>query len=131
LGVCTSPVTTNCTYYGDAPDGTRCDDGNACREGGTCEAGVCGGGTLKTCAAVDECHTAGTCDPGTGVCANPAKPDGTTCSGGTCQAGICEADSDQVDGGCECSTTGTSSSGLAWMMLLGLAFTGYRRRRRR
>jgi hypothetical protein len=49
-----------------------------------------------TCAASDQCHVAGTCDPATGVCSNPAAPNGTSCSDGnactqtdTCQAGAC------------------------------------------
>ena len=29
-----------------------------------------------TCVAQNKCHTAGVCDPGTGQCSNPAKPDG-------------------------------------------------------
>ena len=49
-----------------------------------------------TCTAQDQCHTAGTCDPATGICSNPNKADGTTCNDGnacttadTCQAGTC------------------------------------------
>jgi hypothetical protein len=34
------------------------------------------------CPAKDICHTAGTCDPGTGVCSNPVKPNCTLCGGG-------------------------------------------------
>ena len=43
-----------------------------------------------------QCHDAGICNPGTGVCSNPAKADGTSCSDGnactqtdTCKAGAC------------------------------------------
>jgi hypothetical protein len=49
-----------------------------------------------TCAALDQCHTAGTCDPSTGKCPNPSKPDGTTCNDGSalttsdvCTQGVC------------------------------------------
>lgn len=49
-----------------------------------------------TCTAPDQCHGAGTCDPATGVCSNPAKPDGSACDDGdactlgdACQAGAC------------------------------------------
>lgn len=43
-----------------------------------------------TCAAPDACHIAGTCDPTTGLCSNPAAPEETAC--GTdrlCRAGVC------------------------------------------
>jgi hypothetical protein len=38
---------------------------------------------------MDECHVPGTCNPSTGSCTNPTRPDGTACTGGTCQAGAC------------------------------------------
>jgi alpha-tubulin suppressor-like RCC1 family protein len=86
-GLCPNPA---------KPDGTSCSDGNACTQSDTCQAGACMGTNPVTCAASDQCHDAGTCDPGTGLCPNPAKPDGTSCSDGnactqtdTCQAGAC------------------------------------------
>lgn len=47
-----------------------------------------------TCTASDTCHTAGSCDPATLACSNPAAPDGSACedlcvTGGACQAGVC------------------------------------------
>jgi immune inhibitor InhA-like protein len=58
-----------------------------------CYTNLCAG---VVCAAPDQCHTAGTCNPGTGVCSNPAKTNGTSCNDGnactqadTCQAGAC------------------------------------------
>jgi hypothetical protein len=49
-----------------------------------------------TCSALDQCHAAGTCDPTTGMCGNPAKADGTTCDDGSsltandvCGKGVC------------------------------------------
>lgn len=77
--------------------GTPCNDRNACTTGETCQAnGACGGGTSKTCAALDQCHLAGACDPATGLCSNPIKPNGTACNDGndctqtdTCQNGVC------------------------------------------
>ena len=49
------------------------------------------------CAAADACHQAGSCDPGTGVCSQQAKPDGSPCSDAdlctqtdTCLAGVCK-----------------------------------------
>lgn len=48
------------------------------------------------CAASDQCHDVGTCNPATGACSNPPKSDGTACTNGdggagsaSCQAGIC------------------------------------------
>ena len=34
------------------------------------------------CAALDECHAAGTCNPADGTCSNPAKADDTACNDG-------------------------------------------------
>src|SRR5439155_361606 len=52
--------------------------------------------TTITCAASDPCHVAGTCDPATGQCSNPAAPDGTACNdhnactlSDACHAGAC------------------------------------------
>src|SRR5262249_9125656 len=60
-----------------------------------CHAGVCAG-TAVVCTASDQCHVAGTCNPTTGQCSNPAAPDGTTClddgnpcTTDTCTAGVC------------------------------------------
>jgi hypothetical protein len=79
-----------------APDGTGCIDGDACTQTDTCQAGVCAGSNRVTCAASDQCHVAGTCNPADGQCSNPAAPDGTGCIDGdactqtdTCQAGVC------------------------------------------
>jgi len=78
------------------PDATPCDDGNACTQNDTCQAGVCTGANPVTCATPDQCHIAGACNPSTGACSNPAKPDATPCDDGnactqtdSCQAGIC------------------------------------------
>jgi hypothetical protein len=86
-GACTNPAKT---------DGAACDDGSACTLSDTCQAGRCVGASPVACAAQDQCHLAGACDPATGACTNPAKTDGTACSDGnactlsdTCQAGRC------------------------------------------
>ncbi len=93
-GIC-NPVTGLCSNP-PAPNGTPCSDGNACTQGDFCEAGTCFGGNPVTCTASDPCHVAGTCNPLTGACSNPAKPDGTACSDGNlctladvCVAGAC------------------------------------------
>lgn len=48
------------------------------------------------CTAVDACHEAGACDPATGLCANPEKPNGASCDDGdyctegdSCQSRVC------------------------------------------
>ena len=81
---------------GNQPNGTACSDGNACTIGDTCQSQVCTPGTPVTCTASDQCHDAGTCNPGTGVCSNPNKTNGTSCTDGnactqtdTCQSGVC------------------------------------------
>ena len=53
--------------------GTACDDGNACTQTDTCQAGTCTGSNPVTCTASDQCHDAGTCNPATGACSNPAQ----------------------------------------------------------
>lgn len=94
-GVC-DPATGTCSGA-PKPDGTACDDGNACTQTDACTAGVCSGADPVVCAAVDDCHDAGECDPATGTCSSPEKPDGTMCDDGDgntkddqCQAGVCE-----------------------------------------
>ena len=63
-GVCSNPAKAN---------GTACNDGNACTQTDTCQAGACTGANPVTCAASDQCHVAGTCNPATGMCSNPAR----------------------------------------------------------
>src|SRR5882724_7592764 len=79
-----------------ARDGTVCDDGNACTISDTCVTGVCTAGVPKVCTALDQCHVAGVCTPGTGACSSPAKADGVACDDGngctladTCRTGVC------------------------------------------
>jgi hypothetical protein len=56
---------------------------------------TCIGGTPVVCTASDQCHVAGTCNPASGTCDNPAAPNGTACNDGnhctndTCQSGTC------------------------------------------
>ncbi|MEP7123053.1 MAG: kelch repeat-containing protein [Byssovorax sp.] len=75
--------------------GNKCNDGDPCTQTDTCMAGTCMG-LAVTCAALDACHTAGTCDATTGACTNPVASDGTTCNDGdgctqadTCMLGTC------------------------------------------
>jgi hypothetical protein len=80
------------------PAASTCTSNNACLMGGLCDAiGGCTGGVPKVCTAIpDGCHDPGVCDPGTGICSNPVKANGTVCtdgnactSGETCQTGVC------------------------------------------
>jgi len=86
-----------------APNGTACNDGNACTQSDTCQSGVCAGSSPVVCTASDACHDVGTCAPATGVCSNPAKPNGSACTDGsactlvdTCQSGVCTSGSPVV-----------------------------------
>src|SRR5439155_19815 len=74
-GTC-NPSTGTCSNPAK-PNGSSCNDGNACTHTDTCQSGVCAGANTAVCPAPDQCHDAGTCDPATGPCPNPAKPDGS------------------------------------------------------
>jgi len=72
------------------PNGTSCTDGNACTVGDTCQSNTCQAGTPVTCSAPDQCHTAGTCVPSTGVCTGSSPiscDDGLSCTTDSCDAG--------------------------------------------
>jgi hypothetical protein len=93
-GVC-NPATGGCTNQ-NMPDGTGCNDGNACTQSDKCDDGACVPGAAVTCTALDQCHTAGTCNPANGQCSQPAKNNGTGCDddnactqSDTCQGGSC------------------------------------------
>jgi hypothetical protein len=109
-GLCSNP---------SAPDGTSCSDGNACTQTDSCQSGVCAGSNPVVCSASDQCHVAGTCDTGTGLCSNPAAPDGTSCSDGnactqtdSCQAGACAGTNPVVCGALDqCHVAGTCDTG--------------------
>jgi MYXO-CTERM domain-containing protein len=91
-----NPCTTNacdpaigCVF--EADDEATCSDGDACTSDDACSNKVCAG-TPVACAALDECHVAGTCDPETGKCDDPRADDGTECNEGgpgTCDEGKC------------------------------------------
>jgi hypothetical protein len=90
-GLCDNPV---------ALDGTSCDDGDPCTQTDACQSGACIGKNPVVCAEPDLCHIAGACDPATGACDNPPKPDGTACDDSNactqvdiCQSGACAGSS--------------------------------------
>jgi hypothetical protein len=104
---------------GAGSDGVACDDGDACTTGDHCSAGACVA-TPVVCTALDQCHDVGTCSAG--VCSNPAKANGATCTDGNgctqtdvCAGGSCVGSNPVV---CtaqdECHTVGscTPSTGL-------------------
>ena len=73
-----------------------CDDGNRCTQTDTCSDGLCIGSNPVECVALDQCHTAGTCDTATGTCSNPAKDNGTACDDGN----LCSQTDTCTDGQC-------------------------------
>lgn len=108
-GQCSSPLKS---------DGASCSDGNACNSGDRCVSGVCTPTFTTVCVAPDQCHDGGTCNPATGLCSKPAKPNGSACSDGnactvtdTCQSGACSGSNPVV---CpapdQCHTAGTCNT---------------------
>lgn len=86
-GVCSHPEKT---------DGSGCDDDDACTRTDQCQSGECVGTNPVVCTASDPCHTVGACDPSTGACSHPAKPNGDACNDGdectfddACSSGHC------------------------------------------
>src|SRR6185437_13481211 len=101
-------------------DGTACDAHDACTHDTVCQQGVCVGPS-KTCAPQNECQEFGTCDPATGACSTPPKPDGTACTGGTCMSGECDTG---------IATPPSAQGGGAAGLAMGLSLLLLRRRRR-
>ena len=128
-GVC-DPATGACSNPIKA-DGTACNDGDACTQSDSCQAGVCTGSNPVVCGASDQCHDAGVCDPATGACTDPVKPDGTACTDGNacttadaCEAGVCvpgaqvpppqEVAGVALDGHANTTLTWTDQGGVAY-----------------
>jgi hypothetical protein len=110
-------------------DGSACTDANACTQPDTCQAGACVGANPVTCNPSDQCHIAGACDSGTGVCSNPIAPDGTPCADGNactasdvCTAGACAGTPvpgpPEVGDGVQVSRIGTDAN-LSWVPATG------------
>ncbi|WP_437661606.1 FG-GAP repeat protein [Sorangium sp. So ce1182] len=100
-GVC-DPATGLCSNP-PGPDGSPCDDGDACTASDICVAGACAGESPVSCAPLDACHDAGVCDPATGLCSNPLRPDGAACPGGFCLDGRCTNIGPPCDGPADCA----------------------------
>jgi cysteine-rich repeat protein len=100
-----------------------CDDGNGCTQLDNCVSGTCVGTDPVICEPLDQCHDAGTCNPGSGLCSDPAKADGTTCDDGDacsttdeCSSGVCAGtglspDGTTCDDGSACTLTDTCNGG--------------------
>jgi peptidoglycan/xylan/chitin deacetylase (PgdA/CDA1 family) len=107
-GLCAADCNDNnpCTTDTLDASGTTCShsalqDGTSCTGANRCQPAVCGGGSCiaapaVVCAALDQCHVAGTCDPSSGVCSNPIQANGTSCNDGSlcttgdaCNSGAC------------------------------------------
>ena len=101
---------TGCLH---APKNTSvtCDDSNDCTVDDHCGAdGTCAGSAV-VCEALDNCHTPGTCDPGSGECTDPRLQDGTQCGRtGLCDKGVCKGDTPAPSTG---GTGGTNAGGAA------------------
>ncbi|HEY3351639.1 MAG TPA: SBBP repeat-containing protein [Polyangia bacterium] len=86
-GFCVDEVCCDTACGADNP--TDC---QACSvAAGAAADGTCG---LVACPPAAACHGAGTCDPGTRLCASSPLPDGTACSGGQCASGACVPNGD-------------------------------------
>src|SRR5262249_12511159 len=100
-GICSNPARR---------DGATCNDGDACTKVDRCAAGLCVGSDPVVCATPDQCHAEGTCNPTTGVCSNPTRPDGTQCNDGdlctssdACHGGVCTGTTASCDDGNPCT----------------------------
>ena len=111
-------VPVGATGCGGQPNGTSCNDSNACTSGETCQAGACVPGSTVTCAASDQCHQAGQCNPQTGACgAGQPVADWTPCNDGdlctrgqSCQAGVCGAGQPTCEDGDPCTADNCNPS---------------------
>ena len=90
-------------------NGEACDDGNVCTTGEACQSGQCLGGLPLACVAQDACHDAGICDPVTGQCTNPLKPNGASCD----DEDLCTGFDYCLDGACSGSSPVTCDDASA------------------
>ncbi|HET6373262.1 MAG TPA: LamG-like jellyroll fold domain-containing protein, partial [Candidatus Polarisedimenticolia bacterium] len=100
------PVGTDTCEQTPLANGSPCTDGDSCTQTDACQGGVCSGANPVVCTASDQCHVAGACNQASGLCSNPAAPDGTACDDGnscsvgdTCNAAVCQAGAPRDDDG--------------------------------
>ncbi|MCX8072135.1 MAG: hypothetical protein N3C12_06765 [Candidatus Binatia bacterium] len=89
-----------------------------CRDADLCTTERCGADgncifTPTVCTPLDACHDTGVCDPATGLCSNPPKPEGASCDDGNsctendrCVAGTCIGEEVQCTGADGCHDAG-------------------------
>src|SRR5207245_507500 len=90
-----------------------------CTQTDQCSAGICSGSNPVVCTPLDQCHLAGACSPGTGLCSNPTKADGATCNDGNactltdqCSSGSCTGSNPVVCTALDqCHDVGTCDTG--------------------
>ena len=112
------PPTGNCIPQADAPDSTPCGDtdANACTTAGCDGLGICSQTHVVTVCPPDtnECTDDPPCNPQTGMCEHPPKPDSTPCTdtdGDICTtAGCAVGTCNQSHIICVTTTTSTSST---------------------
>jgi hypothetical protein len=105
--------------HSSSPAGTSCADADACNGAEKCDgAGHCQAGTPVVCTALDQCHTVGTCDAATGLCSNPAKPNGTACDDANsctkvdvCTNGVCGGTAYTCNDGLDCTADSCNGDG--------------------
>ncbi len=85
-----------CGFAATNEGGTCAGDGNRCFGGHVCQSGGCVGTNPITCAASDQCHVAGECNPADGLCSNPYADLGITCETGN----LCTDDACDGQGAC-------------------------------
>lgn len=108
-GLCSNP---------NKPDGSSCDDQSFCTRMDTCTGGVCVGSDPVICPAPNPCQEAGTCNPGTGACLLPTKPDGADCDDAnkctredSCTAGQCAGTAYTCSDGQSCTVDACDGEG--------------------
>lgn len=100
-----------------------CDDGDLCTTGDHCVAGSCVA-TPVVCQALDTCHARGACDPGSGTCSHPTRPDDSVCDDedsctlvDTCMGGNCVGSGEPDDsvGDWTVGLSGSDVDGVRWI----------------
>jgi hypothetical protein len=78
---------TSTTGWSTKTNGVACTAADKCFRTYSCQAGTCTGSDRVNCTAIDQGHDAGTCQPSSGACTNPAKADGRAFVTGTVRNG--------------------------------------------
>lgn len=111
------------------PNGTACEDGLYCTEDDYCQAGVCVGGTPRSCTALDTDCVVGSCNEDLRQCIPVAAEEGTPCDDGQmctggdqCVAGICHPGDimlctcpSGLGSECESAEDGNKCNGSEWI----------------